>query len=104
MIENYLSEILQITTAIIVTSLAWFFGGKQTSKRKTENTLTQGADQIVDTSQKLIETLDRYLSESRIREKKERMHKETCEKSLKEHKIQINKLHRKVAKLEKFLK
>jgi len=104
MIENYLSEILQITTAIIVTSLAWFFGGKQTSKRKTENTLTQGADQIVDTSQKLIETLDRYLSASRIREKKERTHKETCEKSLKEHKIQINKLHRKVAKLEKFLK
>lgn len=104
MIENYLSEILQITTAIVVTSLAWFFGGKQSSKRKTENTLTQGADQIVDTSQKLLETLDGYLEQSRNREKKERTHKENCEKSLQEHKIEINTLKSKVAKLEKFLK
>lgn len=92
--SDYKSEIL-ISLAGIVTSItAWILGGKQSSKNQTKDTLTAGADRIVETSNKLLTRLEQMLDE-------ETKHKENCEKSLKEHKRLINELRKKVENLER---
>jgi len=109
--KEYAAEIGLIIGGIITTAGGWFFGGKQASKGKTNETLTRGADQIVDTSNKLLEKLDQIATEERertdierARTETERAHKVSCEESLREHKKMINDLKKKVGKLEKIIK
>jgi predicted P-loop ATPase/GTPase len=66
--------------------------------------LTRGADQIVDTSNKLLETLQNLLSEERERVNEERKHRELCETSLSQHKRMIDELSKKVKQLETKMK
>jgi hypothetical protein len=102
--KEYASEITLIVSGLITTAGAWFLGGKQVSRNKTNETLTSGANQIVDSSKKLLETLERISEEEREKAIIERTHKESCEKSLLEHKVMLQSLSKKVACLEKKIK
>jgi len=98
--KEYYSDIAIATAGVITAAGAWFLGGRQKNKNHSDEVLTRGADQIVDTSNKLLETLQHLLQEERNRVREEREHREMCEKSLKEHKDMIEVLNMKVKKLE----
>jgi len=102
--KEYASEITLIVSGLMTTAGAWFLGGKQVSRNKTNETLTSGANQIVDTSKKLLETLERISEEEREKAEVEKRHKESCEKSLLEHKEMLNILDKKVKFLETKIK
>jgi hypothetical protein len=102
--KEYYSEIAIATAGIITAAGAWFLGGRQKHKNHSDEVLTRGADQIVDTSNKLLETLQNLLNEERERVKEERTHRELCETSLLEHKRMIDGLSKKVKLLESKMK
>jgi uncharacterized protein HemX len=102
--KEYYSEIAIATAGIITAGGAWFLGGRQQHKNHSDEVLTRGADQIVDTSNKLLETLQNLLTEERARVKEERVHKQNCEDSLAEHKRMIEALSKKVKQLENTIK
>jgi hypothetical protein len=83
------SEIIIGISGVIAASTAWFLGGKQVAKNSERDTLTKGADQIVETSGKLLLTLEKMLEE-------EREHKKNCENSLAELKLRLDQLERKL--------
>jgi polyhydroxyalkanoate synthesis regulator phasin len=93
MSSGHSSEIAIAITGVVTSTTAWFLGGRQRAKADSTDTLTKGADQIVETSNKLLGRLDSMLEE-------ERSHRAMCEKSLSEHKVMIDELNRKVKSLE----
>jgi hypothetical protein len=101
--KEHLTEIVIGVTGVATTAAAWWFGGRQRNKVEKDDALTRGADQIVDTSNKLLSTLEALLKEERERVTEERTHREMCEASLGEHKRMIDELKRKVNALEKKL-
>lgn len=102
--KEYYSDIAIATAGVITTAGAWFLGGRQKHKNASDEVLTRGADQIVDTSNKLLETLQNLLSEERERVNEERKHRELCETSLTQHKRMIDDLSKKVKQLETKMK
>jgi hypothetical protein len=102
--KEYYSDIAIATAGVITTAGAWFLGGRQKHKNASDEVLTRGADQIVDTSNKLLETLQNLLSEERERVNEERKHRELCETSLAQHKRMIDDLSKKVKQLETKMK
>jgi hypothetical protein len=102
--KEYYSDIAIATAGVITTAGAWFLGGRQKHKNASDEVLTRGADQIVDTSNKLLETLQNLLSEERERVNEERKHRELCETSLSQHKRMIDDLSKKVKQLETKIK
>jgi hypothetical protein len=102
--KEYYSDIAIATAGVITTAGAWFLGGRQKHKNASDEVLTRGADQIVDTSNKLLETLQNLLSEERERVNEERKHRELCETSLSQHKRMIDELSKKVKQLETKMK
>lgn len=76
-----------IVTGVIgltTTLAAWLMGGKQNAKAHKDDVITKGTDQIVETSNKLLQTLEQMLKE-------ERSHRTSCEASLIEHKKKMDK-------------
>jgi chromosome segregation ATPase len=99
--KEYYSEIAITVAGVITTASAWFLGGKQNHKNASDEVLTRGADQIVDTSNKLLETLKQLLDEERQRSTAAVKHHQECETSLREHKQLLDKLNRRIRELEK---
>ena len=99
--KEHLTEIVIGVTGVATTAAAWWFGGRQRNKNESDDILTRGADQIVDTSNKLLEMLNHLLAEERERTKEEREHREMCETALAHHKRMIDELKKKVNALEK---
>ena len=83
--KEHAPEIVVATIGIVSTYVAWLLGGKQTAKNSKDDTLTRGADMIVESSQKLLQTLEKMLEE-------ERQHRKSCEDSLREMKSQIDEM------------
>lgn len=83
-------------TGLATTIIAWYYGGKQKAKSDSHDAITRGTDAIVDTSNKLLEMVQDMLNE-------ERQHRASCEKSLTEHKTQIDQLADEIKELRKKL-
>lgn len=101
--KEHLTEIVIGITGVATTAAAWYFGGRQRTKVESDDVLMRGADSIVDTSNKLLETLKQMLEEERERTRVEHEHRQNCETLLKEHRKYIDELKRKVTQLEKKL-
>ena len=91
--KEHAPEIVVATIGVVSTYVAWLLGGKQNAKNSKDDTLTRGADMIVESSQKLLQTLEKMLEE-------ERQHRQTCEDSMREMKLEIDEL-RQALKLKK---
>lgn len=85
--KEHTAEIVVGTIGIVTTYVAWLLGGKQQTKNSKDDTLTRGADMIVESSQKLLQTLEKMLSE-------ERQHRQSCEDSLREMRAEIDELRK----------
>jgi hypothetical protein len=94
MSSEHSAEIAIGVTGLVTSMTAWFLGGRQRTKNDSTDTLTKGADQIVETSNKLLGRLDAMLEE-------ERSHRAMCEKALSEHKAMLDELNIKVKQLER---
>ena len=99
--KEYLGEIVTGVVGITAAASAWFFGARQASKRKDDNVLTKGADKIVDSSGKLLDKLNILLEQEQERTERERIHRETCEESLRRYKKQLDKVEREVKYLKR---
>jgi hypothetical protein len=91
---EYKTELLALISTVVAGWLGWRFGGKQTAKVAEKDSLTRGADQIVDTSGKLLDLLKSALEEERLRKEaeeklklEEQQHRNHCEAEL----IKVNK-------------
>lgn len=91
--EN-LPAIITGVVGVVTTVTAWLMGGKQNAQAQKDDVITKGTDQIVETSNKLLQTLEQMLNE-------ERSHRVNCENSLSEHKTLIDELRREVNQLKK---
>jgi len=91
--KEYTSEIILIISGIVSAVTAWKLGGKQKMKATERQSLTKGADQIVDTSSKLLDRLELMLEQ-------ETQHRENCEKSLRQHEKLIADLRFEVNELK----
>jgi len=89
MTNEYTSEIVVGVVGVVTSTVAWVLGGKQNIKLSEQDTLTKGADQIVETSGKLLTTLEKMLTE-------ERTHRGNCESELAELKRRIEELECKI--------
>jgi polyhydroxyalkanoate synthesis regulator phasin len=69
-------------TGLAATIAAWILGGKQNLANSTQDAITKGTDQIVETSTKLLTTLEKMVDD-------ERSHRQTCETKLAELKQEI---------------
>jgi hypothetical protein len=72
-------------TTLVSTIAAWVMGGRQATKSTEKDALTKGADQIVETSGKLLITLEKMVED-------ERTHRIDCETKLAALKGEIDKL------------
>jgi len=81
-------------TGLITTYLAWVLGGKQNAKNITNEAITKGTDQIVETSTKLLTTLEKMVND-------ERAHRINCETKLDELKTEIEQLKKQFKELTK---
>jgi hypothetical protein len=97
---NHINEIVIGITGVVTSIAAWVYGGRQRSKNEQNETLTSGTSKIVDTSNALLDRLQQLLDQETARAASEREHRESCEKSLSEHKMMIEQLMGKVKKLE----
>jgi hypothetical protein len=79
-------------TGLATTMIAWYYGGKQKAKTENQDAITRGTDAIVNTSNKLLEMVQDMLNE-------ERQHRVSCEKSLQEHKSQLDQLAEEIKEL-----
>lgn len=86
----HMTEIVVGVVGVATTATAWMLGGRQRTKNESDDTLTKGANQIVETSNNLLTTLQTMLSE-------ERTHRQDCETKLRDLGIKIDEL-------EKFIK
>jgi uncharacterized protein Yka (UPF0111/DUF47 family) len=87
--KEHLPEIVIGIVGVAATSAAWLMGGRQRTKNEKDDTLTRGADQIVETSNKLLSTLQAMLEE-------ERRHRQSCESKLDEFEQKIKELERRI--------
>lgn len=87
-------ELTIAIVGVLTTASAWFLGGKQKAKNDHNDILTKGANQIVESSNRLVEMLERLLEE-------ERKHRTACEDLLLDHKKQINAMNKKIEELAK---
>lgn len=99
--NNYTTEIVVGVIGLTTTIAAWVMGGKQKANNERTDAITAGTDKIVETSNKMLERLEKLLADETERLQTEKSHREMCEKSLSEHKRLINELQEKVAKLER---
>jgi ATP-dependent protease HslVU (ClpYQ) peptidase subunit len=97
---NHINEIVIGITGVVTATAAWMYGGKQKNKNEENDTLTSGTAKIVDTSNQLLDRLTQLLEQETDRVAEERKHRESCEKSLSEHKQMILELVSKVKSLE----
>jgi hypothetical protein len=101
---NHINEIVIGITGVVTSIAAWMYGGKQRNKNEQNDTLTSGTAKIVDTSNALLDRLQQLLDQETLRVAAEREHRESCEKSLSEHKRMIEELMAKVKILESQIK
>jgi uncharacterized protein Yka (UPF0111/DUF47 family) len=87
--KEHLPEIVIGIVGVATTSAAWLMGGRQRTKNEKDDTLTRGADQIVETSNKLLSTLQAMLDE-------ERRHRQSCESKLDEFERKIKELEQRI--------
>ena len=87
--KEHLSEIIITATGVMTTASAWMLGGRQKSKNETRDTLTRGADQLVDTSKKLLK-----IAEEAAKAERERTHE--CQKKLAELRNRVECLEKKL--------
>lgn len=100
-----------ITTGVVglVTTLAaWALGGRHKARAEYSDSITAGTDKIVDTSKKLLETMEAMLLQERERVRSvqehvtlEREHRESCEKALSEHAKLIKDLRYEIENIKK---
>jgi uncharacterized protein HemX len=102
--KQHSTEIIIGILGLVTTSAAWIMGGRQKAKNEHTDAITVGTDKIVDTSNKLLERLEKLLNEETQRHLAEKAHRELCETSLREHKEMISELQKKVSQLEKYIK
>jgi hypothetical protein len=95
--KDHMSDIIIGVIGITTTATAWFLGGKQRSKNDKDDTLTKGANQIVETSNNLLSTIRGYWAE-------EREHRISCEEALRKSDQRIDELERKLEQLENIIK
>jgi coenzyme F420-reducing hydrogenase alpha subunit len=81
--------------------LHWRLGGKQQASNSEKDTLTHGADRLIDSSNKLLDKMQQMLEQETERVKVERDHRELCETALKEHQKQLDILKKEVEELKK---
>jgi chromosome segregation ATPase len=96
MTKEYTSEIVVGIIGLASAISAWFLGGRQKTKLSDRDSITNGADKIVDISNKLLESLENLL-------KQERQHRLDCEKSLREQQRQIDQLKSEINNLKKMM-
>lgn len=101
---NHTTEIVIGIVGLTTTVAAWVMGGKQKANNERTDAITAGTDKIVETSNKMLERLEKLLNDETERLHHEKTHRELCEKSLTEHKLMIGELQVKVANLEKQIK
>lgn len=82
------NEVIIAAAGIATTAASWFMGAKQRSKNESHDTLTKGANQIVETTNKLLEMAQRAYEE-------ERQHRASCEQQLKELRQEIAEIKKK---------
>jgi coenzyme F420-reducing hydrogenase alpha subunit len=99
--SSYITEIVAVGTSIASAIVGWRLGGRQRIKNENNDAITRGADQIVDSSTKLMNRLEEMLEQERTRVEIEREHRDMCEKSLREHKEILDSLKKKVDYLER---
>ena len=81
--DNHTGIIVTGIIGVVTTATAWALGGKQKAQNDTTETIAKGADQIVDTSNKLLDTLQTMLQE-------ERQHRAKCEAGIEELRKEVN--------------
>lgn len=81
--ESNESVIVTGVVGFVTTAVAWFLGGRQKAQNSTTDTIANGADKIVDTSNKLLDTLQMMLQE-------ERQHRAKCEAGIEELRKEVN--------------
>lgn len=107
-----LSENLPIITTgvvgLVTTIAAWGLGGRHKARNEYSDSITAGTDQIVNTSKKLLETMEAMLDQERERVTAiqehaalEREHRETCEAALKEHKGLLDAIRKEIEDIKK---
>ncbi len=101
---NHINEIVIGVTGVVTSIAAWMYGGKQRNKNEQNETLTSGTSKIVNTSNALLDRLQQLLDQETGRVALEREHRESCEKSLRDHKRMIEELTKKVKFLESEIK
>jgi glutamyl-tRNA reductase len=100
-----LNENLPIITTgvvgLVTTIAAWSLGGRHKARNEYSDSITAGTDKIVDTSKKLLETMEAMLEQERERVVVERDHREMCEKALSEHTQLIKELRKEIEDIKK---
>ena len=94
-------SVLGVVSASYNIYLHWRLGGKQHASNSEKDTLTHGADRLIDSSNKLLEKMQQMLEQEIERVNLERDHRELCEKALRDHQNQLDLLQREVADLKK---
>ncbi len=85
-------SVLGVVSASYNIYLHWRLGGKQQASNSEKDTLTHGADRLIDSSNKLLEKMQQMLEQEIERVNLERDHREHCENSLKELREEIELL------------
>jgi hypothetical protein len=98
--KEYITEIVIGTVGIATATTTWFLGGRQMSRNNQNETLVRGADSIVDSSNKLLNTLNNLVEQETARAEVEREHRINCETSLAQQRKLIDDLQLKIHNLE----
>jgi len=85
-------SVLGVVSASYNIYLHWRLGGKQEASNSEKDTLTHGADRLIDSSNKLLDKMQQMLEQEIERVNLEREHREHCETSLKELRKEIELL------------
>jgi hypothetical protein len=100
--------IIATASSIITAITGWWLGGRQSSKATEKDSITKGADMIVESTQKLQVLFEKLLEQETERANIEKEHKEACEKKLaeikkenSEIKSENNEIKKRLNQLEK---
>lgn len=99
--KSHLTEILGIAGAILVTILAWRYGGQQQNENKREQTLYDGTDTVVNSFKELIAELKEMTAQERERVQMYKEMNHDCEVELREVKRRLDEIEKRQNSIDK---
>ncbi len=90
-------SVLGVASASYNIYLHWRLGGRQQAINSEKDTLTHGADRLIDSSNKLLDKMQLMLEQETERVNLERDHREHCENALKELREEIELLKKRTS-------